>query len=94
MVDKVRGWPAAIQRIIELAHRKVDGGRVHMAIVHTNAEAEAQRVLAMIQERFNSVEAIIADAGTALASHAGPGAVGIVTMEVDPLLGGQSLGGR
>lgn len=93
VVDKVRGWPGAVDRIIELAHRKVDGARVHMAIVHTNAEAEAQRVLGLIQERFNYVEAIITDAGTALASHAGPGAVGIVTMEVDPLLGGEPLSG-
>ena len=93
VVDKVRGWPVAIDRIIDLAHRKVDGAKVHMAIVHTNAEAEAQRVLAMIQDRFNYVEAIITDAGTALASHAGPGAVGIVTMEVDPLLGVDPLSG-
>lgn len=92
VVEKVRGWPVALERIIDLAHAKVAGARVHLAVVHTNAEAEALNVLEMIRDRFDHVEAIVADAGPALASHAGPGAVGIVTMESDPLLGAEPLG--
>ncbi|MFZ5817239.1 MAG: DegV family protein [Bacillota bacterium] len=91
VVDKVRGWPGALDRIIELAQERVQGARVHLAIVHTNAEEEAQRVLAAVRERISHVEAIVTDAGTALASHAGPGAVGIVTMETDPLLGAEPI---
>lgn len=92
VVDKVRGWPGALDRLVELAHAKVDGARVHLAVVHTNAEAEAQELLRSIQARFNCVEAIVTEAGSALASHAGPGALGIVTMETDPLLGHAPLG--
>ncbi len=91
VVDKVRGWHPALDRITELALAHVDGAKVHLAVVHTNAREEAERLLQAVRERFDLVDAIIADAGTALASHAGPGAVGIVTMEADPLLGAEPL---
>lgn len=91
VVEKVHGWHPALERLSELAQAQVNGAKVHLAVVHTNAREEAERLLQLIRERFDCVEAIIADAGTALASHAGPGAVGIVTMEFDPLLGAEPL---
>jgi DegV family protein with EDD domain len=90
VVDKVRGWPAALERICELAQAKAGEAKVHLAIMHTNAEAEAQALLAAMRERFDCVEAVVAEAGSALASHAGPGAVGIVTMEADHFVDGLS----
>lgn len=92
VVDKVRGWPATLDRMLDLAQAKVNGAKVHLAIVHTNAEAEAQQLLQAVQSRFQFVEAFVTEAGSALASHAGPGALGIATMETDPLLGEEPLG--
>lgn len=91
VVRKVRGWPEALRQVIELALEKVDGSRVHLAVVHTNAEEEAQQLFLSIKDRFAMIEGMVAEAGSALATHAGPGAIGIVTMEDDPLLGGRPL---
>lgn len=83
VVDKVRGWPRAVERMVEMAAEKAGQARVALAVVHTNAEEEAHQLLEAVRERFNTVETFIADAGSAMATHAGPGALGIVTMEVD-----------
>ena len=83
VVDKVRGWSKALERTVEMALERAGGARVALAVVHTNAEAEALRVLESIRSRFDAVEVVVADAGSAVACHAGPGAVGIVTLRLD-----------
>ncbi len=83
VVDKVRGWPRAIERMVEMAAERVGGARVALAVVHTNAEEEARQLLERVRARFDCVETMVADAGTALAAHAGPGALGIVTLQVE-----------
>jgi DegV family protein with EDD domain len=83
VVDKVRGWSKAVEQVVALAQDKVGQARIAMAVVHTNAEAEARQLLEEIRERFNVAEVLVADAGTGVATHAGPGALGIVTMRLD-----------
>lgn len=83
VVDKVRGWSKTVERMVELALERAGGARVTLAVVHTNAEAEARQLLEAIRQRFDAVEVLVADAGSALACHAGPGAVGIVTLRLD-----------
>lgn len=80
VVDKVRSWPKAVERIAELAHQRVDGAKVTLAVVHTNARADAEALLAQIRDRFAAVEVMVAEAGAGLASHAGPGALGVVLL--------------
>ncbi|MDF2631123.1 MAG: domain protein DegV family, partial [Symbiobacteriaceae bacterium] len=83
VVDKVRGWSRAIEQVVAMAQAKAGQARVFLAVVHTNAEAEARELLAQVRDRFNCVETLIADAGTGVATHGGPGALGIITMPVD-----------
>lgn len=83
VVDKVRGWTRAVEQMVAMAEEKAGRARVFLAVVHTNAEAEARQLLEEVRSRFNCVETLIADAGTGVATHAGPGALGIVTMRVD-----------
>ncbi len=83
VVDKARGWPTAVERMVELAQAKVGEARIAMAVVHTNAEAEARELLERVRTRFNVAEIFVAEAGTALAAHAGPGALGLAAMRVD-----------
>lgn len=83
VVDKVRGWSHALDEMADRALATAGDARVALAVVHTNAEAEARELLESIRSRFNAVETLVADAGTALATHAGPGAVGIVTVPLD-----------
>jgi DegV family protein with EDD domain len=83
VADRVRSWPRAVDRMVELASERTLNGRVAMAVVHTNAEEEATALLARVRSQFNCPHPFIAEAGTALASHAGPGALGIVTMQIE-----------
>lgn len=83
VAGKVRGWSGAIERMIEMAQERAGDARVAIAVVHTNAEAEAQQVLERVKDRFNVAEAMVAEAGPALATHAGAGAVGIATLQID-----------
>lgn len=80
VVDKVRSWPRAVDRIAELAQAKVDGAKVTLAVVHTNARADAEALLAQIRERIAAAEVMVAEAGAGLAAHAGPGALGVVLL--------------
>lgn len=81
VVDKVRGWPRAVERMVEMARERAGGARVRLAVVHTDAEAEAKALLERIAGRFNHVEMMVVEAGTALATHAGPGVLGLVTLQ-------------
>lgn len=83
VADRVRGWTRAVERMVELALEKAGEAKVSLAVVHTNAEEEARNLLAAVRHRFNCVEVLLTDAGTALATHAGPGAVGVVTMKLN-----------
>ena len=83
VADKVRSWPRAVDQMVEMAFAKVGDARVSLAVVHTNAEREGQELLERIRHRFNCAEVLVTEAGTALAAHAGAGALGIVTLQVD-----------
>jgi DegV family protein with EDD domain len=83
VTERVRSWPRALERIGELALGHAGGAKVTLAVVHTNAQAEAERFLAQIRDRFHAVEVLVAEAGAGLASHAGPGALGVVVLRHD-----------
>lgn len=83
VADKVRNWPRALEQMVELVLERAGQTRVALAVVHTNAEAEARQLLEAVRHRFNIAEAMVAEAGPALAAHAGPGALGIVALQVD-----------
>lgn len=83
VVDKVRGWSRAVEQVVTMAQERAGQARVFLAVVHTNAEAEARQLLEEVRGRFNCVETLVADAGTGVATHGGPGALGIITMPVD-----------
>jgi DegV family protein with EDD domain len=84
VADKARGWPQAVEKMVDLAVAAAGQARVRLAVVHTAAEAEARKLLERVRERFDAVEAMVADAGPALASHVGLGALGIVTLAAEP----------
>lgn len=83
VTEKVRSWPRALECMVELAKARVGDARVSLAVVHTNAETEARQLLEQVRGRFNCDEAMVAEAGTTLAAHAGAGALGIVALQVD-----------
>lgn len=83
VVRTVRGWRQAVEQMVALAEAGAGGREVHLAVVHTNAEAAAHSLLQEIGGRFRCAEALVAEAGPALAAHAGEGALGIATLTLE-----------
>jgi DegV family protein with EDD domain len=73
-----RSRMATYRRMIEIIAEKVGpGGQIKAALVHA-ADPEAARVLReMIEKNFTCVETLTTDLSSALATHTGPGTVGV-----------------
>ncbi len=86
VVDQVRAWPRAVERLVELARAAAANrpGRLHLAVVHTHCPADAAALQEMLAPSFPDAEILVAEAGPALASHAGPGTLGICVLS-DPV---------
>lgn len=81
VIDKVRTFPRALDRCVQLMEEAVGQRQIRLAIVHTNAREQAEAWLAAVRGRFNVIDTMIAEAGPVLAVHAGPGVLGIVALE-------------
>jgi len=76
-VDRVRGGRAAHPRLIELFALRVDPRRpVVVAIGHSKAPIWADRLRALLEERFVAAELMVTEIGPVVGTHAGPGTVG------------------
>lgn len=69
---------AAYRHMVEIITGKVGaGGRIKAAIVHAG-DPEAARVLReLVEKSFQCVELLTTDLASALATHTGPGTVGV-----------------
>jgi DegV family protein with EDD domain len=78
IVDRVRTWRRALDRLVEM----VDGlGAFERAIVlEANAPAAAELVADRLQALRPHWKRMIGQAGATIASHAGPGAVGVAVV--------------
>jgi fatty acid-binding protein DegV len=52
-------------------------GKIKIAYVHAAARGEAEKIKAMVEERFNCVESVVAELSPALGVHTGPGTAGV-----------------
>ena len=76
-VDRVRGGRAAHPRLIELFAQRVDPRRpVVAAIGHSKAPIWADRLRALLEERFIAAELMVTEIGPVVGTHSGPGTVG------------------
>jgi DegV family protein with EDD domain len=73
-----RSRAATYRRMVEIIAAKVgQGGKIKAAIVHA-ADEEAVRMLReMVEKNFDCVEMLTTDLSSALATHTGPGTVGV-----------------
>ena len=96
-VDRVRGGRAAHPRLIELFAQRVDPRRpVVAAIGHSKAPIWADRLRALLEERFIAAELMVTEIGPVVGTHSGPGTVGAAlfqpTAEELPLIAPLSEG--
>jgi len=67
----------ALERILELTEEQVGSRPVHMAVMHADAPAEAERLKGQVEARFNCVELHLTEFTPVMTTHSGPGLVGV-----------------
>lgn len=83
VAELVRTWPRAVDRLVEMARQTVGDLQAQLAVVHTDCAAEAGQLAQRVRSLLGGQAVTVSDAGPALASHAGAGALGIATL-VEP----------
>ncbi|MBC7083701.1 MAG: DegV family protein [Firmicutes bacterium] len=78
VVDRVRTYQAALDRLVVLTRDAAGDSRVKVSVVHGNALAEAKRLCERLKTVLNCGEIILSDIGPPLAVHGGPGIIGVV----------------
>ncbi|MEW6228556.1 MAG: DegV family protein [Bacillota bacterium] len=78
VVDRVRTYQAALERLVELTRDAARDSRVRVSVVHGNALAEARRLRERLKTVLDCGEIIVSDIGAPLAVHGGPGIIGVV----------------
>jgi len=77
-LEKPRTRKRAIERLLDLMAEQVGtADNVHAAVLHCDAEDEAQRLAERVAARFQCVELFAAEAGPTIGAHGGPGTVGL-----------------
>jgi EDD domain protein, DegV family len=81
LVAKVRTRQQSICMLLEefKTHVPSDTHSI-IAIMHTAAEKEAQKIKLIIQETFRNAEVIMNQAGPVLGTHVGPGALALINV--------------
>lgn len=75
--EKLRGSKRAQRRMLELFRQRVGDNKVHVAMLHADAEEEARHLLDEIQESVDCVETYLGYVGPIIGSHSGPGTLGL-----------------
>ncbi len=82
-VDRVRTYPRALRRMAALASDAAGDGQVSLAVLYTRTRDQAGRFALEIRDHFNlESEPQVVDMGVALATHGGPGMIGVATFKL------------
>lgn len=82
VVDKVRKYEKALERVLELACLAAGDAPARVAVMHANCLEEAARLARKAGQLLNVRELIVGEVGAALAVHGGPGMTGIILYRV------------
>ena len=76
--EPTRSRNKAYRKMVALMEQAVGAGSsIRVAFVHVAAREEAQKIRALVEERFTVVESLITELSPALGVHSGPGAAGV-----------------
>jgi len=77
-VERVRTKKKAVDRLLDLIAEKTKGkSPIRLATIHAAAAQEAAELLERARVRLGAVEAILAEASPTVATHTGPGTIGL-----------------
>ena len=81
---RVRSRQAALDLLLEHARRAAGDRPVKFAVIHGEARADADALLARGKAALNCVDAFVDDIAVSLAVHFGPGVIGTVVYPASP----------
>lgn len=80
-IERVRTRARSFSRLVELVEERIASRRpVRLAVLNAAAEAEAQELLCLVQEKIPAVEVISTGVSPVIGTHTGPGTVGLAYM--------------
>ncbi len=82
MTEKVRTRHRSLDRIVEIVQERIGQQRVDLAIVHAADPQMANEMLEKARRAFNVRDFILTELSIPVASHLGPGTIGIVAYPV------------
>ncbi len=82
-LERIRTKRKAIDRMLELAHEYAAGKPVRASVVHANVPDEAEELRGVVEQQFNCIELHVAQLAPAIATHAGPGTLGLAICPED-----------
>ncbi|MDQ7793715.1 MAG: DegV family protein [bacterium] len=81
-LEKVRGKAKVIPRLVELAGETAGGREVDLAVVHAAAPEEARQLRQALSGSLKVRELLAGQLGPVIATHAGPGTLGLFVVTV------------
>ena len=72
-----RSRARAYQMMVEKVETAVGGSKIKVAYVHAAAQEEAEKIKALLEQRLDVVESLVAELSPALGVHTGPGTAGL-----------------
>jgi len=76
--ERIRTKSKALARLVDLVVEESAGrSRVYLGVLHAGALEEARELEAKLRERVTPTECMIFEIGPVIATHTGPGAVGV-----------------
>lgn len=82
-IGRVRGRSRALREVVERFQKDLSQRPVNVAVVHANAQEEADQVAKQAYAELKVEELLIADVGPAIATLAGPGTIAVLGHPVD-----------
>jgi DegV family protein with EDD domain len=76
-IDRVRTRSKAMERLIKIIERRVDGKPMNIAVQHTNCLEEAIRLERYLKAQFNCKDIFVQDFTPVMGLHTGPGLIGV-----------------
>ncbi|HHV79872.1 MAG TPA: DegV family protein [Firmicutes bacterium] len=82
VVDRVRSYQRALERMLELASSRVGQLPARVAVMHANCLEGAKKFAEAVVKKINVEDLFIGEVGATLAAHGGPGLIGIALYPV------------
>ena len=80
-VENIRTRKKSLVRMVEVALERIgDKSPVYLAVLHANAQEDADSVVEMVTSQLDCEQTLVTDVAPTIGTHTGPGTVGIAYM--------------